>query len=115
VNSVEAHVSERNLRLPPENKILALVFPMRTSNLFQGLKFVFFVAMKNNKGQLANEPEAASIHGQIRKLVQAYEQIATSLAVRSCFRKAELSPSTQTRPFKLGYNEGALRQNDGLK
>jgi hypothetical protein len=114
MDSVAAHISERNLRLLGENKIIALVFPAHTTNLFQALDLVFFGALKNNKEHLADEPDHSSVHGQIWKLIRAYEQTATSFTIRSSFRKAGLSPNTQARPFKLEFNEEALRQNDGF-
>jgi hypothetical protein len=115
MDSVGAHVSERNLRLLGENKIIALVFPAHTTNLFQALDLVFFGAMKNNKNHLVDEPEAASIQGQIWKLIRAYEQTATSFTIRSCFRKAGLSPNTRNRPYRLEFDEEALRGNAGFK
>jgi hypothetical protein len=115
MNSVAARRSEGNLRLLGENKIIALVFPAHTTNLFQGLKLVFFGALKNNKEHLANKPDNASVHGQIWKLVRAEEQTATSFTIRSSFRKAGLSPNTQSPSFKLEFDGEALRQNDGFK
>jgi hypothetical protein len=89
-------------------------FPVDTINLFQALDLVFFGAIENNKDSLTNEPEVASVRGQIWKFVGASKQTATSSTIRSHFCKVELSSNTQTRPFKLEFNEEALRQNDGF-
>jgi hypothetical protein len=98
-----------------ENRIIAFVFPAHTTNLFQVLDLVFFGAMRKNKDLLANKPEVPSVDGQSWKITRACEQTATSFTIRSCFGKVGLSPNTQTRPFKLEFNEEALRQNDGFK
>jgi hypothetical protein len=45
------------------------------TNLFQALNLVFFGAMKNKKDLLANEPEVASVHGQIWEFIRAFEQL----------------------------------------
>jgi hypothetical protein len=63
----------------------------------------------------ANEPQVAFVDEQIWKLIRAYGQTAASFTIRSCFRKAGLSPNTQTRPFKPELNEEAPPQDDGLK
>jgi hypothetical protein len=68
--------------------------------------------MNNDKDSRANEFEAALVHGQILKIIRVYEQTVTSFAIQSCFRKAQLSPNTQTRPFKLEFNKETLHQND---
>jgi hypothetical protein len=64
-----------------ENKIITLVFPAHTIDLFQALDLVFFRAMKQDKDSLANEPEVASVPGQMWKLIRAYEQTATSFTI----------------------------------
>jgi hypothetical protein len=115
MDSFGAHISERNLRLLGEHKIIALVFPAHTTNLFQALDLVFFGAMKHTKESLMNEEDEPPIDGQLWKLLRAYEQTATSFTIRSCFRKAGLSPNTQTWPYKLQFNEEMLRQNDGFR
>jgi hypothetical protein len=56
MDSVSAHVSERNLKLLGGNKIIALVFPAHTTNPLQALDLVFFGAIKKNKDSLAGEP-----------------------------------------------------------
>jgi hypothetical protein len=93
-------------------EIIALILPAHATNLFQVLDLVFLGAMENNRDSLANEPEVASVTGEI---IRAYEQTATSAKIRSCLRKAGLSPNTQTRPFKLEFDREAVRQNDGFK
>jgi hypothetical protein len=115
MDSGGADVSERNLGLLYENRIIAFVFPAHTTTSFQALDLVFFGAMRNSTDSLANEPEVASVHGQIWKLIRVYEQTATSFTIRSRFRNAGLALNTQTRPFKLEFNKEALRQNDGFK
>jgi hypothetical protein len=115
MDSVGAHVSERNLRLLGENWIIALVFPANTTNLFHGLDLVFFGAMKQNNDHLTNGMDDVSVHGQIWKLVRAYEQTATLFMIRSCFKKAGLLSDTRSRQFKLGFDDQVLRRNDGFK
>jgi hypothetical protein len=71
--------------------------------------------MKKSRNSLANEPSVESVHSQFLRLIREYEQTATSFTIRSYFRKAGLSPNIQTRPFKLWFNEEALRQNGVFK
>jgi hypothetical protein len=115
MDSVAAHVSERNLRTLGETRTRALVVPAHTTKLFQALDLVLFGDADNKKDSLENEPEVASIQGQISKIIRAYEKIVTSFTIRPCFYKAGLSPNTQTRSFKLEFNEEALRRNDGFQ
>jgi hypothetical protein len=114
MDSVGAYVSERNLRLLGENWIITLVFPVNTTNPFHGLDLVFFGAMKQNNDHLTNGTDDVSVHDQIWKLVPAYEQTATLFTIRSCFKKAGLSPDTRSRPFKLGFDDHVLCRNDGF-
>jgi hypothetical protein len=85
------------------------------TDLFQTLDLVRFGAMKNIKDHLANEPNAASIHGRICRRALVYEQTTTSFPIQSCFHKAGFSANNQPRPFKLEVNEKTLRQNDEFK
>jgi hypothetical protein len=88
MDSAAAHISEGNVRLLAENKIIAPVFPSHTANRFQALYFVFFGALKNNREHLGNASDNPSTHGQIWKLIRADQQTATSFTIRSSFRKA---------------------------
>jgi hypothetical protein len=65
-----------------ENKILAVVFPTHTTNIFQALDLVFFGAMKKLKATVLGEFGEDSMDDQILKLLQAYEQTATSMMIR---------------------------------
>jgi hypothetical protein len=95
-----AHVSERHFRLLGENRIMALIFRVHTTNLPQVLDLVLFDSMKNTKDLLGNEPEFVSVPGQMWKIIQPYGQTATWFTIQSCLRKAGLSPNVQTRPLK---------------
>jgi hypothetical protein len=81
MDSVGGHVSERSLRLLGEKRIITLVFPAHTTNLFQALDFVFHSATKTNRHSLANEPAVVSVHGPIWTIIRAYEQTATSFTI----------------------------------
>jgi hypothetical protein len=61
-----------------ENDILAITFPDHTTNLFQALDLVFFGTHKRLKGTAEGEFGDESVNDQITKLIQAYEQTATS-------------------------------------
>jgi hypothetical protein len=83
------HASEHSLRLLTENKIVALVFPVQTPNLFRVIDLVFFGAGKDNKDDLANEPDAVSIHEQI---------CSASFTILSCFHQLD-SQQTLTHNY----------------
>jgi hypothetical protein len=89
-----AQLLKRILQLLGENRIVTLVFPAHTTNLFQALDLIFFGAMKNNKDSLVREPEIASAHGQIWKLIRTSEQRKMSFTIQACSCKAELSSNT---------------------
>jgi hypothetical protein len=69
--------------------------------LFQALDLVFFGALKKLKATAVGEFEGESVNAQITKLIQAYEQTATSGTIRGAFRKAVLEMNTSMRPFKI--------------
>jgi hypothetical protein len=95
MDCVEAHVSERNLRLLGGNRIIPFVFPAHTTNLFQALDLIFFGAMKNDKGLLANEREIPSVWGHIWKLIRAYGEPVTTFTIRSCRISQKWRPAEQ--------------------
>ena len=88
MDSASPHVSERVLRVLGQNDIVAIVFPAHTTNIFQALDLVFFAALKKMNKTATGEFEDHSIREQITKLVQSYEQTATSATIRGSFRKA---------------------------
>jgi tRNA(Ser,Leu) C12 N-acetylase TAN1 len=83
MNSALPHVSERCLRLLGENHVLAVAFPAQTTNIFQALDLVLLGALKKLKMTADGEFDDDSVNNQITKLVQAYEQTATSITIRS--------------------------------
>jgi hypothetical protein len=115
MDSAPAHRSERVLRLLGENRILAVVFPAHTTNILQALDLVFFGAMKKLKATASGEFGDNSSDDQILKLVHAYEQTATSMTIRSSFKKAGLYPDIGTRPFTVRFDEDKLRSNPGFR
>jgi hypothetical protein len=88
MDSALPHVSERVLRLLGENKIMAVVFPAHTTNMFQPLDLVFFGALKKLRETATGEFDDDSMNDQITKLIHAYEQTATSMTIRGSFRRA---------------------------
>jgi hypothetical protein len=101
MDSAPPHVSERCLRLLGENCVLAVAFPAHTTNIFQALDLVFFGALKKLKMAAGGEFDDDSVKNQITKLVQGYEQTATSITIRSPFRRAAMIPDTSQQPFRL--------------
>jgi hypothetical protein len=55
MDSASLHVSERVLQLLGCNKIMAIVFPTHTTNIFQALDLVFFGVLKKIKQTATGE------------------------------------------------------------
>jgi hypothetical protein len=93
---------------------MAIVFPDHTTHLFQALDLVLFGALKTIKkithGDFGND----SVRDQVTKLLQTYEQVSTSFTIRGAFRKAGFSPDVRSKPIRLVFNEGILRENPGF-
>jgi hypothetical protein len=115
MDSAPAHRSERVLRLLGENKILAVVFPAHTTNIFQALNLVFFGAMKKLKATVPGEFGEDSMDEQILKLLQTYEQTATSITIRGSFLKAGIYPIVEYGALKVNFDAEKLRNNAGFK
>jgi hypothetical protein len=109
MDSALPHVSERCLRFLGENRVLAVAFPARTTTIFQVLDLVFFGALKKLKMTADGEFDDDSVNNQITKLVQVYEQTATSITIRSSFHRAGMVLNTSGRPFRLTVDEESLR------
>jgi hypothetical protein len=115
MDSALVHVSERCLRLFSENCALAVAFPADTTNIFQILDLVFFGALNKLTMTADEEFDDDSVNNQITKLVQAYEQTAASITIRSSFRQAGMVRDTSGRPFRLRVNEESLREKPGFQ
>jgi hypothetical protein len=115
MDSVCPHISERILRLLGENRIIVLVFPAHTTNLFQALDLVFFGVVKKLKQTASGDYDDKTMNHQIFRLIQAYEQTATSLTIKGSFRKAGLSANTRVIPFRLQFDDAVLKENPGFK
>jgi hypothetical protein len=83
--------------------------------LVQALGLVFFGVLKKLKASAVGEFDDDSLNADITKLIQVYEQTATSSTLRGSFRKAGLENDITTRPFKLQVIEESLRANPGFK
>jgi hypothetical protein len=115
MDSALPHTSERVLRILDQNKIIALTFPAHTTNLFQALDLVFFGTLKHLKATAAGEFDDGSVNEQITKMIQAYEQTATSGTIRGSFPRAGMISDITTRPFKIRVDEDAMRQSPGFR
>jgi hypothetical protein len=115
MDSACPHVSERVLKLLGQNRIIVLVFPAHTTNLFQALDLVFFWVLKKLKQTASGDYDEKTMNHQIFRLIQVYGQTATSLTIRGSFRRAGLSANTRVRPFRLQFNDAVLRENPGFK
>jgi hypothetical protein len=115
MDSALPHVPERVLRRLAENRIMAVVFPAHTTNLFQTLDLVFFGALKKLTETATGEFDDDSMNNQITKLIHAYEQTATSMTIRGSFRRAGMYPYMGSRSFKLRIDEEVLKSNPGFK
>jgi hypothetical protein len=94
---------------------MAIVFPAHTTNIFQALDLVFFAALKKMKQTATGEFDEKSVREQNTKLIQAYEQTATSSTIRGSFRRTGLSPKSGTKPFRLQFDGEKLRENPGFR
>ena len=115
MDSALPHTSERILRILGENNIIALTFPAHTTNLFQALDLVFFGSLKHLKATAVGELGDDSASDHLTKLVQAYEQTATSSTIRGSFRRAGMIPDTTTRPYKIMVDEAIMRESPGFQ
>jgi hypothetical protein len=111
MDSAPPRLSERVLRLLGENKMLAGVFPAHTTNVVQALDLVFLGAMKKLKATVPGEFGEDSMDEQIPKLLQAYEQTATSMGIRGSFRKAGIYPIVESGALKVNFEEEKLHNN----
>jgi hypothetical protein len=93
---------------------MALVFPAHTTYLFQALDIVLFGALKTIKKTTHGDFGDDSVRDQVTNLLQAYEQVSTSFTIRGAFRKAGFFPDVRSKPIRLVFNEGILRENPGF-
>jgi hypothetical protein len=114
MDSTSRHISERVSKVFGDNRIMSIVFPAHVTHLFQTLDLVLFDTLKTiektNQGDLGDD----SVTDQIRKLLQAYGQVATSFTIRYAFRKAGITPDVTSRPVRLVFNQEVLQQNQGF-
>jgi hypothetical protein len=96
-----AHQSQRCLRLLGENRLLAGAFPAHTTHIFKKLDLISFGARKHLKPSCKGESCDRSVNDQVAKLVQAYEQTATSGTIRGSFQKVDLIQSSTTDRLSL--------------
>jgi hypothetical protein len=93
---------------------MAIVFPTHTTHLFQALDLILFGTLKTIKKIMHGDFGDDSVRDQATKLLQAYEHVSTSFAIRGAFRKAEFFPDVRSKPIRLVFNEGILRENPGF-
>jgi hypothetical protein len=96
MDSALPHTSKRILRVLSENNVIALTFPAHITNLFEALDLVFFGSLKHLKATASGEFGDDSVNNHLTKLIQAYEQTATSSTIRGLFRRAGITPDTTT-------------------
>jgi hypothetical protein len=90
IDSAISHTSPRVRRISGENHMMAITFPVYTTNLFQAFDLVSFGVLKKLKVSATGEFDDDSVNVQISKLIQADEQTATLSTIRRSFRKTRL-------------------------
>jgi hypothetical protein len=115
MDSALPYTSERILRSLSENNTIALTVPDHTTNLFQVLDLVFFRSLKHLKAMAAGEFGDDSANDHITKLIQVYQQTATSSTIRRSFRRAGMIPDTTTRRYKMMVDEAIMRESPGFQ
>jgi hypothetical protein len=115
MDSALPQVSKHVLRLLGQNKIMAIIFPDHTINIFQSLDLVFLSALKKLKQTTTGEFDNGSVNEQITKLVHADEQTATSMNIRNAFRRAGIYQNIGSEPYKIRFDQEPLRNNLGFK
>jgi hypothetical protein len=110
-----SHRSNRILQTLGEKNVVAITFPVYTTNPFQALDLVFFGALKKLKRTAVGEFDDGSVNTQIIQLLQASEQAATSATIRGSFEKAEMDLDVTTLPFRIRIVEQRVRENPGFK
>jgi hypothetical protein len=76
---------------------------------------VFFGVLVKLKAIAQGEFDDDSVNDQMTKLVQAYEQTATSMTIRPSFGKAGLVLDTSLRPLKLRLDAEEVQENARFK
>jgi hypothetical protein len=92
-----------------------VAFPAHATNIFEPFDLVFFGVLKKLQASAEGDFGDESVNDEITKLIQAYQQTATSKTIRGSFRRAGLAPDTSTHPFRLTFHEGVLRENPGFR
>jgi hypothetical protein len=70
--------------------------------------------LKINKRTAHGDFGDDSVRDQITNFLQPYEQVSTSLTIRGAFRKTGVFPDVRSKPIRLVFNEGILRENLGF-
>jgi hypothetical protein len=71
--------------------------------------------MKKLKATVPGEFGEDSMDEQILKLLQAYEQTATSMTIRGSFGKAGIYLIVESGALNVNFDEEKLRNNAGFK
>jgi hypothetical protein len=77
MDSASPRVSEAIRRLMGQKKIMIILFPVRTVNIFQAFDLVFFVAIKRIQQTATGEFGHAFAGESITKLLQVGKQMLT--------------------------------------
>jgi hypothetical protein len=79
------------------------------------LDLVFFGALQRSKATAVGEFDDDFVKTQNTKLVQAYQQTATSSTIRGLFRKAGMDLDVTTESFRIRMVQQTLREKTGFK
>jgi hypothetical protein len=115
MDSAVPHIFARIRQDFDEKDIVAITFPAHTINLFQALDLVFFGAVKESKARAVGECDDDSAHPQITKIVQVYEQTATSSTTKGSFRKTGMLFYVAKWSFRIRIVELTLREKPDFK
>jgi hypothetical protein len=92
-----------------------VAFPDHTINIVQALELVFIRTLKKLKASAIRDFGGDSVNDQITQLVQAHEQMASSITIHGSFHQVELTLDILSRSFKSKFDEDMLCENNGFR
>jgi hypothetical protein len=118
MDSALSHTSERLLQILGQNKTRSLrcvdiSLPDHKSLSDSGP--CLFGSLEHLKATTAGEFGDDSVNEQVTKMIQSYEQTATSGTIRESFHKAGMISDTTTKPFKIRIDDRTMRQSPGFQ
>lgn len=114
-DNCSSHLDDEILRIPAENNIIVITYPLHCSHIFQVLDLLLFGVLKIHKKHIPKNDSISPKIDHLLRIFMAYEMSTCSCTVRSSFEKAGFKYFQKNGQNFLKFDRSKIENSSGFQ